>query len=154
MAVFNVLARDYDFAVSTDNVTYTTISGIKSWTLASDDTDNDTTDFDNDGMRSVMVVSTQWTLSLEGNYEKDDVTGARDAGQAMVDASLASFGPSRFRYYRVSAVTGSGVLTFRGSAKRGELGGGNDDTLMWTVDIPFAGKPLTKTGEFSAIFPA
>lgn len=150
MAFVEILARDYDFSVSTTASGYLTVSGINNWSLKIDTNEADATNFDDNGWQRSLNVSAGVTVIFEGMYSYD--AGTKDVGQAIIDSSVGQFGTTGLRYYKISHTGGSDTLTFRASAKRNEMGGGNDDLMPWGVELKVYGKP-TATGEFLDLFP-
>lgn len=153
MAVGETLARNWDFSVSTNGVSYVTMSGVNNWSLDYGDTMKDSTTFDTNGYgRSVKTVRAS-TITFEGLYLFDDDTGNRDAGQQMVDASTKQFGSDGVLYYKIThAVDTDSVLIFKGVASHDNRGGKNDDLEMWKVKVAMYGAPVSAAGAWADEF--
>ena len=156
MADLEILARNHSFGVSTTNGSYTTISGINNFTIGEDVNEEDARDFADGGNANDYAVSRKVTITLEGRKLVDTATGTRDAGQALVEASMGNkFGTSRLRYYRIAMVksdedpTEIGSFVFRGSAKSAEMGGGNDDLYPWGAEIGVNGNFVSASGVYA-----
>jgi hypothetical protein len=159
--ILEVLARDHVFSVATTQAgTYTPISGINKWTWAESPGDVDARTFDDGGHAAKLVVSRDITATLEGQKQVDFTTNTRDAGQAIVDSanSGANFGRRRIRYFKIAMNDGAaspleiGNVTFAGSTKPKDMGGGNDDLLPWGVEIMVYGRPISASGIYSDLY--
>lgn len=150
-----VLARDYLFSVSTDNVTFTTISGINSFAFAHDNNMQDVRVFADRGAPRDLSTSFTAVVTLEGFMWEDEATGDRDAGQALVDAAVGQLGAAGVRYYKVQSRNVAGdTLVIQANAKFTDfLGGGVDDFAPWAVDLSLYGQPLVASGMWDVIFP-
>ena len=159
--VLEVLARDHKFFVSLTNGSYTTISGINNFTWDESPGDADARHFDDGGHAANLVVSRDITVTLEGLKQVDIATGTRDAGQALVDASMSGskFGRNRIRYYKIEMNNGDpdtltpiGHVIFQGSAKPSSTGGGNDDLMPWGAEINVYGRPVSASGVYADLY--
>lgn len=157
MAVFEILARDHTFGVSTTTTNFITISGVNNWSWAEDSGTADARTFDDGGSAANLTVSRAVTVTLEGQKQVDTTNGTRDAGQAAVEVSMGKkFGRERFRYYRIAMMNGDSVapaeighVVFQGSAKLSEMGGGNDDLMPWGVEIDVYGAIIAASGVYT-----
>lgn len=81
------------------------------------------------------------SLTLEGFYLVDALTGARDSGQLAFEQASMQVGFGAYRDFKVVAITTSGGeignFTFRGTASVESLGGSVTDVMPWGF-----GKPL------------
>ena len=152
MAIRKYLARDFKFDISTDEgSTYTEISGIANWSFTIDSNEEDTSTFDNGAWGSAMYTQRTGSMSLEGFYLVNGITGARDPGQLLVEQAATKVGYDAYRRFRVRAVTASGEIGnfyFTGQAALGDQGGSTTDVMPWAADLIFEGRP-TGSGIFN-----
>lgn len=140
MADDAILARDWTFEVDeAGGVNYKTIGGINTFTLGSVKNDADTTRFSSNGWMRHLPASRGVTLTLDGMYEEDVSTGARDAGQAAVETLAGYIGTTGIGTFRVTS-PGGNIKTFSGSVKLNDIGGGNDDPTSWGCEITVDGE--------------
>lgn len=152
MTVRKYLARDFGFDISENNGTsWTTISGINTWSFTIDSNEEDTSTFDNGAWGSAIYTQRTGSLSLEGFYLVDSITGTRDPGQLKVEQAATKVGYDAYRMFRVRAFTASGEIgnfTFTGQAALGDQGGSVTDVMPWAADLLFEGRP-TGSGIFN-----
>lgn len=153
MAVRKYLARDFKFDISTDSrATWIEISGINTWTFSTDSNEEDTSTFDNGAWGSAMYTQRTGSMSLEGFFLVDSITGTRDPGQLQVEIAAHKVGYEAYRDFRVRAYTVSGGeignFVFVGQAAMGDKGGSVTDVMPWTADLIFEGAP-TGSGIFN-----
>lgn len=150
MAIRKYLARDFTFAISTDNKsTWIPISGVSSWDWGIDNNEEDTSTFDNGAWGSAMYTQRTASMTLEGFYLVDGVTGARDGGQLLAEQAATKVGYEAYRDWRVNAqplVSGTrgpiiGQMIFTGQAGLSEFGGSTTDVQPWGIDLIFEGAP-------------
>ncbi len=152
MAIYKYLARNHKFSIAHADTyvgaSFTTISGLNSWSWEEDTNDADVSDFDNAGWNSSFAVSKGASLKLEGHYLVDELVGTRDSGQSMCEAAGHKFGPRGFRWLRVQAydtdrVTEIGSIFVQASLKMGGgYGGGQDDVQKFAIDSTVQGRPV------------
>lgn len=151
------LARDYRFFVSSDPVdTWLEISGINTWGFTIDTNQEDTSTFDNGAWGSNTNTQKTGTVSLEGFFLVDSVTGTRDQGQLKVDQAGMVVGFDAYRNFHVlaqpliSGVRGPSIggFTFLGQASPGDRGGSVTDVDPWSAELALEGKP-TGSGIFN-----
>jgi hypothetical protein len=159
MAIRKYLARDFDFAISTNGgSTWTTISGINNWSFTIDSAQQDASDFGSGAWGSNLYTQRTGTVTLEGFYLVDAANGARDQGQLLCERAATKVGYEAYRDFRIRAVptvsgvpsTPIGTLTFVGQVALSDLGGGTTDIMPWGVEIVMDGRP-TGTGIFDFI---
>jgi len=152
MAIRRYLARDFKFDISSNNgVTYAEISGISTWSFTVDSNEEDVSTFDNGAWGSTFYTQRTGSLSLEGFYLINTITGARDPGQLAVEVAATKVGFDAQRTFRVRAVTASGEIGnffFSGQAALGDMGGSTTDVMPWGADLIFDGRP-TGSGSFN-----
>lgn len=157
MAIRKYLARDYRFFISDDSgTTYYEISGISTWSFTIDNNEEDTSTFDNGAWGSAMYTQRTGSVSLEGFFLVDSVTGGRDTGQSKVEQAATKVGYEAYRTFNivaqpmVSGVRGPSIggFLFTGQAGLGDMGGSTTDVEPWAADLIFEGKP-TGSGIFN-----
>lgn len=149
MAVLEYLAREFKFSASENGTTWTEIGGIDKWGWTEEPTSVETTDFDDAGGHAEMNVRIKYALTLSGNYLIDAASGARDAGQKLVEKLARQLGPQGYIHLKVEPrdTDLDGAIEALYSVKLTERGGGNDDKLPWGVEATVKGVPT-----FSGIF--
>lgn len=137
-----VLARKWKFFVESETVdTFDQISGIESFNIARDKEDLDTTDFDNDGYDSHVVISRSVELEIEGGMKADKM-GVRCVGQARVEMIGEGLLEESIARFRIEDPFGQ-KFELLGSVKLGDVGGGIKDKTSWGFTLVGCG-PLTK----------
>lgn len=135
MPVTKVPARDYTFEIDPAGGTaYVEIGGINTWSLAPNAEITDTTDFDSNGRKEGMKMSTGDVLSLEGFRKSDLVGGTRDVGQAAAETLDALLGVDSVGSFRMTDPDGE-VKSFDCLVTVTHGGGGNDDVAKWAAEI-------------------
>lgn len=144
MAIQAVLARGWTVEIEDEATpgTYIKISGLNQIGFDEDETDADTTDFDSDGRPSHLVAQRGNTVTLEGYYKEDPVTGERDPGQAAVEALADKTGNLSLGKFRITSPAGN-MKEFMASARVSGSGGLNDP-MGWQAELRISG-PITKT---------
>lgn len=125
-----VLARKWKFFVETATAdTFEQITGIESFNIGRDKEDLDTTDFDNDGYDSHVVVTRSIELEIEGGM-KMDAEGVRCLGQSRVEEIGELFGDESVARFQIEDPAGQKFEIF-GSVALGDVGGGVKDKTSW-----------------------
>jgi hypothetical protein len=135
MAATEILARGWTFSC---NGTAVGPDGIKSFKISHTKKDADITSFGSQGREEHIPVTRGTTVTLEGNYLEDATTGARDAGQAAFDALAEKVGAEGLETIVITS-PGGNTYTFTASAKKADIGGGNDDPTSWGVELTVSG---------------
>ncbi|MDD3920951.1 MAG: hypothetical protein PHO41_07270 [Eubacteriales bacterium] len=135
MAVTEILARGWAFSC---NGTTVGPDGIKSFKISHTKKDADTSTYGSNGREEHIPVTRGTTLTLEGLFLEDEDTGARDAGQAAFDALAEAVGTAGLGTIVVTS-PGGNTYTFTASAKKADIGGGNDDVTSWGVEVTVSG---------------
>jgi len=157
MAVRKYLARDFSFFMSDDSgTTWKAISGLNTWGFSTDSNDEDTSTIDSGAWGSSMYTQRNGSMSLEGFYLVDSVTGQRDSGQLACETAATKVGYDAYRLIRVEMTpltsgvksTSIGGFYATGQFALGDMGGSSTDVEPWAVDIVFDGKP-TGSGVFN-----
>jgi hypothetical protein len=146
LAILKYLARDHRFFISDDEkATWTSISGISSWEFSIDTNEEDVSDFDAGGWGSNIATMRTASLSLEGFYLVDALTGARDTGQYKWEVAAMQVGYSATRSFRIEAYTVSGGLIgsieVTGTPSVESFGGSTTDVLPWGGSVAVLGQP-------------
>lgn len=125
---------------------WTPIGGLNSLTVSTEKNDTDTTDFDSDGWAEHMVSQRTGSISAEGFYKEDPVTGARDAGQEALIALADAVGYDSLKPFRITT-PGGNVTIYQVSARvDAPAGGGLNDTAGFTAELTWSGKPVFTAG--------
>lgn len=155
--MFEMLAREYKFSVSIDlGTTWVEIGGVNTWKWTEELNEVNVTDFDDAGWESDLPATGKAMLTLEGNHLRNPTTGARDAGQIMVEGRSRLRGARSLLQFRVETrdVTAAtppvplGSITGTAFAKLTEKGGGVQGKMPWGAEFSVSGKP-TFLGEFA-----
>lgn len=150
MAIRKYLARDHKFYISTDNrATWTPISGIATWGFTIDNNDEDVSTTDSGGWGSSMYTQHTASLSLEGFFLVDSLTGDRDQGQLLAERAATKVGYDAYRDIKIEAVptisgvqsTAIGSIIVTGTIALGDMGGAVTDVDPWNVEVAVDGKP-------------
>lgn len=151
MLKHKVLARNWKFYVESDvEDTFNQISGIESFNIARDKEDLDTTDFDNGGYDSHVVISRSVELEIEGGMKADE-TGKRCIGQARIEELAEGLVKDSIAKIRIEDPFGR-KYELIGTIKLGDIGGGTKDKVSWGFTLVGCG-PLTKvSGENGATY--
>ena len=155
MAVNEYLARDFKFsvAVPATTPTYIVVKGVSKWGLMEGEAKEvDVTDFDDNGWESQLIASRKAGVTIEGNDLRDPTDGAMDPGQALIKAAARKMGVAGTLLLKIEpknedggSLAGSIIGTV--NVKPSATGGGNDDKMPFSYDLPFRGKPAL-TGIF------
>lgn len=145
MAKVKILARHLRREINTGTTAlpvWTPIGGLTSLTFSDEKTDVEDTDFDSDGWAEHKVAQRAKSISLEGFYKEDPVTGARDAGQEALIALGDAVGYDSLKSFRVTT-PGGNVTVYQVSAKvDAPAGGGLNDNSGFTAELTVSGKPV------------
>ena len=139
MAACKILARDWLLEIQNpDTLAWVEVKGINTFTFDGIKNEADTTTFDEDGWQSHLVASRGRSLTCGGIYIEDGTTGARDAGQALVDALADEIGCDSLGSFRLTS-PGGNVRSFSASANITGIGGSNDDPTGWNAELKISG---------------
>lgn len=145
MAKVKILARHLKPEINTGTVAlpvWTPIGGLTSLTFSTEKSDVEDTDFDSNGWAEHKVAQRAVTISAEGFYKEDPVTGARDAGQEALIALADAVGYDSLKPFRVTT-PGGNVTTYQVSAKvDAPSGGGLNDNAGFAAELTVSGKPV------------
>ena len=130
-----VLARNWKFFIETITPkTFERITGLETFSISHSSEELDTTDFDNDGYDSHVIIGRGVELSLEGAMKMDTKTKERCPGQARVEAIAEGFLDDSIAKIHVEDPAGN-VYEFTGSVTLGSIGGGTKDKTSWGATI-------------------
>jgi len=147
MATEKINARDMVFQVSDGAVspTWYSIGGMNNFKVNYGENEEtvDTTDFNSQGNYEFEYMQRGAKIDLEGFFMADVSTGARDPGQARLEAlatltGTSSKGDIRFRY--------PGATTWKvwkAGVSIGEQGGGNNDKKSFQASVGRSGASTT-----------
>lgn len=134
-----ILARDYIFEVDANGGSaYVVIGGIDTFSLGSEKTDVERTIFTDNGIPRHWVAQRGNTLTLTGKRLQNPNSGTRDPGQQEAETLAGAVGYSSLGSFRITD-PGGVVKTFLGSCKLSDIGGGNNDTTSWGIEITVSG---------------
>ena len=133
MAVTKVLARGWELKIGA-----TEVKGINTLTFASTKNDADGTTFQSAGKLEHLVASRGNSITVAGFFLEDEANGARNAGQAAVEALAKEIGPDSLGAFTLTSPGGT-AYTFNASAELADIGGGNDDNTSWGVTLTVSG---------------
>ena len=137
MAVTKVLARSWTKEIYVTDA-FVDINGINAFSVASTKQETDITDFESAGWGEYLIAARSNNITLEGFWLEDEGTGARDPGQAAVEASAQLFGASGLAQYRLTSPGGK-TMTFYASAEVEGPGGDHNAAASWKVNLHVAG---------------
>lgn len=130
-----VLARNWKFFIETTTAkTFERITGLETFSISHSSEELDTTDFDNEGYDSHVIIGRGVELSLEGAMKLDSQTKERCAGQARVEAIAEGFLDESIAKIHIEDPAGD-VFEFTGSVTLGSIGGGVKDKTSWGATI-------------------
>ena len=141
-----VLSRDFKIGVNTGTIAmpvYTNIGGLDedgiSFSTSSRETDF--MDADDGGVAKPVIIGHGYTCALKGARMESVVDGARDPGQAAVEAMQDITGLAGMLMYQITspAAATPEVLTFSATSNVNAIGGG--DKSAWTADLHIFGTP-------------
>lgn len=134
-----ILARDYVFEVDPNGGSaFTVIGGIDTFKLTSDETDADRTVFTDNGFPRHWVAARGNGLTLNGKRLQNPDTGSRDAGQAAAETLAGAVAYESLGTFKATD-PGGVSKTFEASCKLADIGGGNNDTTSWGLEIKVSG---------------
>ena len=135
-----------DYWESLGDTGFADIGGLTSFSPSTEKNDTETTTFDDNGWLGHLVSSRGLGFDLEGYHEEDSSTGARDAGQAILENLAEKSGPSAREDFRLTTPSGT-IIQFAVSVdapfKGMSTGGGNDDAAGWSATLTMDGEPTT-----------
>lgn len=142
--VVKINARDWTFELSDGAAipVFVQIGGVTSVTMSRSSTNEDTTDFDSGGTDEHEIMSRGRTFSIEGRYLMDPADGARDPGQAAVEALADALTYNSLRELRITDPAG-GTSTQEVSAELGSIGGGTNSKTSWSATFTRSGATVT-----------
>jgi hypothetical protein len=122
----------YDINTGSDAVpTWVRIKGIKNHDVTGSTKSADVGDFDTvSGFEGEVPIRRGRQVKLQANHLENVAGGARDPGQAAVEAAEKQVWPSARRQIRIT--TPGGIQTIgAGWFEPGSRGGGKDDVQAW-----------------------
>ena len=130
-----VLARNWKFFIEgTTPKTFERITGLETFSISYSSEELDTTDFDNDGYVSHVIIGRSVELSLEGAMKMDTRTKERCSGQQRVEAVAEAFLDESIAKLHIEDPAGN-MYEFTGSITLGSVGGGVKDKTSWGATI-------------------
>lgn len=136
--IFNVLAADL--------ATYIEVGGINSVKINPGENEEsaDITTFVSEGQYESLITQRGASMTLEGLFYLDEITGVRDTGQLRCETLAAAIGTAgqagvRFRYPQQTSWKVWAAANF----SLGEQGGGNNDVSAFAVTVSRSGASTT-----------
>lgn len=125
---------------------WTDINGLTGASGSGQQTNADTTTFDEDGVESHLPAARGRTFSLTGLRGYVNLTtGVRDPGQVACEAAAALIGPSGLKQFRRILPDGVGTCqTMLASFNISNDGGNLNDAEQWSIEVTRSG-PTTTT---------
>jgi len=142
-----VLSRDFKIAVNTGTTAlpvYTNIGGLDEDGISFSTSSRkvDFMDADDGGAAKPVVIGHGYTCALKGARMESVVDGARDPGQAAVEAMQDLTGLAGMLMYQITspALATPEVLTFSATSNVNSMGGG--EKTAWTAELEIFGTPV------------
>lgn len=136
-----VLARGWMFEINTGTVAvpaWVQIKGINSHSWSPTKNDADTTTYESEGSTEHLPASRGMSITFSGFRLEDPADGARDAGQAAVEAAARLIDVAGLKQLRVTSPGGLESIA-SGSWDVNPGGGGNDDPSAWSATFKASG---------------
>lgn len=151
------LARMIDVSVSTDGVSYVTLSGVKNWEPKIKSDTDDISTHDTDGVTVMMPTSAEFTVDFElvQAFNTGATPYTRDAGQLILLTAGQEFGNAALLYFKVAhkdVTHYDGELTFPAYVTFDSNGGG-EGAMKISGTLQLAERP-TGTGAWDKTFGA
>lgn len=148
MAATKYSARDVEFEIEdyANPGTWVAIAptGINTFSHSSEYETTDTTTFGSEGRAESQVMQEGKGFSLEGFRLRDSVTGALDAGQALVETQAARLGDESLTGFRYAHKDDTSWTVWADAHYQlGDQGGGNNDKTSWSVTVTRSGASTT-----------
>lgn len=148
MAATKYSARDVEFEIEdyANPGTWVAIAptGINTFSHSSEYETTDTTTFGSEGRAESQVMQEGKGFSLEGFRLRDSVTGALDAGQALVETQAARLGDESLTGFRYAHKDDTSWTVWASAHYQlGDQGGGNNDKTSWSVTVTRSGASTT-----------
>ena len=142
MAVTKILMRDVSWSINTGppgSPVWVAIGGIDTATHTVTKNDQDSPDVNSAGRLEHMTVSRGDVFTLTGRRLEDYSGGARDAGQAAVEAAAQLFGVNSIARQLRGTSPGGHTMIALGSWKCTPWGGSHDDFASWEGEFTVTG---------------
>lgn len=117
--------------------------GIETFTKSTDYEAVDTTTFGSEGQAETQNNQISKSLKLEGKRLLDPDTGALDPGQALVEALSEGLSDASLGSIRFAHVSETEWEVWTATAQMGDVGGGNNDKISWSVTFARSGASTT-----------
>ena len=130
----DVTARIGKVAVSTDNVTYTDLGGVKDYDFSRTDGETiDVTDFDSGGWKEHLVGLAGGSVSFTMNYDE------ADAGQDILRTSNSARTQIYYRIRPMGDNSGDAEYIWQGTITSLTISGSVDSAVEMSADVEFTG---------------
>lgn len=143
MATEKINARDMVFQISDGAVspTWYSIGGVNSFKVNPSENEEtaDTTDFNSQGNYEFEYMQRGAKIDIEGFFMADVSTGARDPGQALLEARATLMGTLSKADVRFRHPGSPTWKQWKAGISLGEQGGGNNDKQSFQASIGRSG---------------
>lgn len=146
MSVTKADARAVAFEIESDTPgTYVAIApaGVTTFTKSTSYQTTDTTTYGSEGQHEEQNMELAKTLKLEGFRLLDPDTGALDPGQALVEALAEGLSDDSVGSIRFAHESETDWEVWNATAQMGDVGGGNNDKVSWSVTFTRTGASTT-----------
>lgn len=103
----------------------------------------DTTTYGSEGQHEEQNMEISKTLKLEGKRLIDTSTGALDPGQSLVEDLADSLSDDSLGSIRFAHDSETSWEVWTATAQLGDVGGGNNDKVSWSVTFTRSGAATT-----------
>lgn len=141
MALQKYNARDVEFEVEdvATPATWIPIAGINTFSKSHEEEVTDTTTFASEGQAESQKMQLGKQLEIEGFRLRDDVSGALDPGQAMVETLSERLGEDSLGKIRFAHKDDTEWTVWTAHVNLGDEGGGNNDKTSWSATFTRSG---------------
>jgi hypothetical protein len=145
MALQKYNARDVVFEIEdvATPATWIEIGGINTFSKSHDEETAETTTFASEGQAESQKMEISKELEIEGFRLRDSVSGALDAGQAMVETLSERLGEASLGKIRYAHKDDDEWQVWTAHVNLGDQGGGNNDKTSWSATFTRSGADTT-----------
>lgn len=118
-------------------------TAINTFTKSTSYQTTDTTTYGSAGQHEEQNMEIAKTLKLEGFRLIDPDTGALDPGQALVEALSEGLSDASLGSIRFAGAAETEWEVWTATAQMGDMGGGNNDKVSWSVTFTRSGASTT-----------
>lgn len=140
-------ARDCEFQIEDPGAPGTWVdiapTAINTFSKGRNSQSTDTTTYGSEGDAEGQIMQRGKTLKLDGFELRDPDTGALDPGQALVEALGDAKSDDSLGTIRFAAPGMTSWEVWVATAEIGDVGGGNNDKVSWSVTFTRSGASTT-----------